>query len=555
MDQSTIAEPGFDAGLIEQFIEPAAQAPALRVAVLTHSGRVPRFVLPLLDALARCTFVEMLRAEAPVPAHAPPGAPQDALLYRLYAAAVARGATDRGPYAYVDAEDRIGSWAVARVPAGYVPDVVLDVTPGPARAELGAAARYGLWRFEPGAADGGLLDAPHMVEFLDGEPASSMRLVQHGPGPGQRALLASADASMVAGATVTASRVVAAFNAAFLPLPVLRRLHAAGAMPVSAVSSAEPAGRRGRRSAGNMAVASWLARYGCRAIGNRLFRRDRVLHWRMALRASETPLYAGAGAGAVAAALREFRWIDSPRGHFWADPFLQVRGAQTWLFFEDFDYALGRAGLRATQIAADGSLGEAVPVLTRPYHLSYPHVFEADGETFMVPETSDAGVVELLRATDFPLRWERVSTLLRLRAVDSTVFRHADRWWMLTSPMSVSGHAPVTLLYSAAVLTGPWQLHPSSPISSDVRVARCAGAVIDCGGGRLLRPGQDCAGTYGRALVFNEIRRLDAAGYEETPVMRIGADAASGLSGVHTYNRAGRWEVIDGRFLQKRSQL
>ncbi|MDQ1303814.1 MAG: hypothetical protein QG595_1797, partial [Pseudomonadota bacterium] len=32
MDQNAIAEPGFDAGLIEQFIEPAAPAPALRVA-------------------------------------------------------------------------------------------------------------------------------------------------------------------------------------------------------------------------------------------------------------------------------------------------------------------------------------------------------------------------------------------------------------------------------------------------------------------------------------------------------------------------------------------
>ena len=551
MDQNAIAEPGFDAGLIEQFIEPAAPAPVLRVAVLMHAGRVPRFVLPLLDALARCSFVEMLRAEAPAPARVPPRVPDDAWLYRLYAAVVARGATDREPYAYVDAEERVGSWNAAPVPAGRALDVVLDLTPGPARAELGAAARYGLWRFEPGAADGGLLDAPHMVEFLEGEPASSMRLVQHGPGPGQRALLASADASMVAGATVTASRVVAAFNAAFLPVPVLRRLHAAGATAVSAAAPAEPAGQGRRRASGNLAVASWLARYGCRAIGNRLFRRDRVLHWRMALRASETPLYASAGADA----LHGFRWIDSPRGHFWADPFLQVRGAQTWLFFEDFDYALGRAGLRATPIAADGSLGEAVPVLTRPYHLSYPHVFEAEGETFMVPETSDAGVVELLRATEFPLRWERVSTLLRLRAVDSTVFRHADRWWMLTSPMSVSGHAPVTLLYGAAALTGPWRLHPASPISSDVRVARCAGAIIDCGGGRLLRPGQDCAGTYGRALVFNDIRRLDAAGYEETPIMRIGADAASGLSGVHTYNRAGRWEVIDGRFLQKRSEL
>ena len=220
MDQNAIAEPGFDAGLIEQFIEPAAPAPVLRVAVLMHAGRVPRFVLPLLDALARCSFVEMLRAEAPAPARVPPRVPDDAWLYRLYAAVVARGATDREPYAYVDAEERVGSWNAAPVPAGRALDVVLDLTPGPARAELGAAARYGLWRFEPGAADGGLLDAPHMVEFLEGEPASSMRLVQHGPGPGQRALLASADASMVAGATVTASRGVAAVNAAFLPVPV-----------------------------------------------------------------------------------------------------------------------------------------------------------------------------------------------------------------------------------------------------------------------------------------------------------------------------------------------
>jgi hypothetical protein len=207
--------------------------------------------------------------------------------------------------------------------------------------------------------------------------------------------LASADASMVAGATVAASRVVAAFNAAFLPLPVLRRLHAAGATPVPAASPAEPAGRRRRRSPGNMAVASWLARYGCRAMGNRLFRRDSVLHWRMALRASETPLYAGE----IAGALREFRWIDSPRGHFWADPFLQVRGAQTWLFFEDFDYALGRAGLRATQIAADGSLGEAVPVLTD--RIPVVPTFSKPMADLPSARVVGRGVVELLRASIF----------------------------------------------------------------------------------------------------------------------------------------------------------
>ena len=554
MGRAAAADSGFDGGMLEQFLEPTASAPALRVALLTESGRVPRFALPLLDALARCPFVELLCGAIPAAAGGLGQAGGDALLYRLYASAVDRRSAGQNPYTYVDAGARIAELARTTLSADDTRirslDVVLDFTAGPVRPELGALARHGLWRFGPEAEGGDRVAAPQMAELLAGEPCALTELVQHGPEPGRRAVLAQADISMVPGPAVTPSRVAVALNSAYLPLPVLRRLHATGSAVVSAVPD-RPAGRhRARGTPGNLAMAAWLTRYGTQVVGNRLFRRGRVLHWRLALRATDVPLYAG---GAIA--LGEFRWIDSPRGHFWADPFLLARDEETWLFFEDYDYALGRAGLQAARVMADGALGEVVPVLFRPYHLSYPHVFVADGETFMVPETSDAGVVELLRATEFPLRWERVATLLQLKTVDSTLFRHAGRWWMFTSPMSVAGHAPVTLLYSAPELTGPWRLHPASPISSDVRVARGAGAVVDRGDGRLLRPSQDCAGTYGRALVFNEIRRLDLDGYEEVPVARFGAEPRSGLSGIHTYNRADRWEAIDGRFLRKRAQL
>jgi hypothetical protein len=119
---------------------------------------------------------------------------------------------------------------------------------------------------------------------------------------------------------------------------------------------------------------------------------------------------------------------------------------------------------------------------------------------------------------------------------------------MFTSPMVIDGHAPITWLLSAEKLTGPWRYHPAGPVSTDVRVARGAGNVFERNG-RLIRPSQDCSGDYGRALLFNEIECLEEPRYRETTVGRVDGGWLPALAGVHTYNRAGDWEVIDGKFL------
>jgi hypothetical protein len=57
---------------------------------------------------------------------------------------------------------------------------------------------------------------------------------------------------------------------------------------------------------------------------------------------------------------------------------------------------------------------------------------------------------------------------------------------------------------------------------------------------------QDCSRTYGGALGLAEIRRLDADGFEQ----HVEAVLQPGLSWpghrLHTLNRAGRLECIDG---------
>jgi hypothetical protein len=186
------------------------------------------------------------------------------------------------------------------------------------------------------------------------------------------------------------------------------------------------------------------------------------------------------------------------------------------------------------------------PCLERNHHLSYPSVFWHEGVAWMIPESEQNGTVDLYRAVDFPYRWKHERTLLRLRSVDPTPFHHADRWWLYATHTAVPGIGVMTLLYSAHRLTGPWRLHPSSPVCADVRAARGAGPMY-VADGRLYRPSQDCAERYGRALVLNEVTTLTPTDYRERVERRIEIAPHLGFDGLHHYHRLGDWEVVDTR--------
>ena len=224
----------------------------------------------------------------------------------------------------------------------------------------------------------------------------------------------------------------------------------------------------------------------------------------------------------------------------------------TWMFFEDYSYAEKRGVIGCARLE-NGQVQDPRTVLERDHHLSFPHIFKHDGAIWMVPESEQARQVQLYRAVKFPDEWVLDRTLLELRAVDPVLFEHEGRWWMFAPPLVVNGHAPLTLLFVAPQPWGPWSLHPAGCVSGDVRRARCAGAIIR-DRGRLIRASQECAGGYGHSVCFNEMQLSDTT-YEEKLCGQFTADALRCVAGVHTYNRAGEWEVIDGRALAPRSSL
>jgi len=232
---------------------------------------------------------------------------------------------------------------------------------------------------------------------------------------------------------------------------------------------------------------------------------------------------------------------------FYADPFPVLHNGRIFVLVEDFVHALGRGVISAVEFNAGGPVGTPRPVLDTGSHLSYPFVFAHGGATWMVPESGAARTVDLYRATDFPDHWVKEATLVSdVVASDATLLELNGVWWMFATVQDGAGAFSDALhIWSAPTLLGPWLPHKRNPVVIDIASARPAGRIVSRNG-KLIRPVQDCRQGYGAALGLAEITRLDAEGYEQRldTILRPGALWPGRR--LHTLNRAGALECIDG---------
>lgn len=250
-----------------------------------------------------------------------------------------------------------------------------------------------------------------------------------------------------------------------------------------------------------------------------------------------------------------FQRLIPPPDRFWADPHVLRKDGLYWLFYEEYEYRTKRGRICCRAFDAQGQPQDPVVALERPYHLSYPQVFEYQGEIYLVPETWQNRQVELYRASEFPTRWELVRVLLvDIVAVDATLVFHEGRWWLFANVQETPGGSTFNelFLYSTDdLLGGEWEAHPANPIVSDVRRARPAGGLFAIDG-VLYRPAQNCAGRYGSGIVINRIDRLTPDEYAETPVQSADASFAPRIGSLHTLNYANGLVVADARMQRLR---
>jgi hypothetical protein len=253
---------------------------------------------------------------------------------------------------------------------------------------------------------------------------------------------------------------------------------------------------------------------------------------------------AGGGPGATGPLVA---LIEPPTDSFWADPFLIQRNGRWWLFFEELAFSSRKAHLSVVELAASGHVkGEVRRVLSEPWHLSYPFLWEDGGRLYMVPESSANETLDLYECIDFPHAWRKVVTLFdSVRYADATVVQYDGQLWMFAASSPPGGSLYDELhIHWAPRIEGPWQAHPLNPVKIDARSSRPAGSMW-VEQGTLFRPTQDCSSVYGGAVTIQRVTRLNEKEFSEVDIGRVPApEGASGLP-FHTLNSAGNWTVVD----------
>jgi hypothetical protein len=251
---------------------------------------------------------------------------------------------------------------------------------------------------------------------------------------------------------------------------------------------------------------------------------------------------------------RDFSPVFPPKDRIWADPFLWEQDGKFFVFYEEQFLSTLRGRISCMALNEAMQIESNFPVLERPYHLSYPFLFEYNSQLYMLPESKESRQIELYRCRRFPHEWDFEQVLMaNVDAVDSTLLAFDGKWWLFTTLPSANGSSweELHLFFADSPLSTAWTPHPQNPIVQDVHNARSAGRIFTSEG-QLIRPAQDCSVLYGYATNFNRILKLDETQYAETRVAAFRPQFFSKYYATHTWNESGKLRVIDAQMWRKK---
>ncbi|XP_071713851.1 glucosamine inositolphosphorylceramide transferase 1-like [Rutidosis leptorrhynchoides] len=208
--------------------------------------------------------------------------------------------------------------------------------------------------------------------------------------------------------------------------------------------------------------------------------------------------------------------------NFVADPFLYVQGDILYMFFETKNSITMQGDIGVARSYNNGASWEQMGVLLdEEWHLSYPFVFDYNGQIYMMPEGSKKGDLHLYRAVEFPLKWKLEKVILNRPLIDSFIMEYDSKYWLFGSDhtrVSTKKNGELEIWYSNSPL-GPWKQHKKNPVyNTDKKTGARNGGRPFVYNGNVYRPGQDDGETYGKRVRVYKIEVLTPYEYKEVEV-------------------------------------
>ena len=236
-----------------------------------------------------------------------------------------------------------------------------------------------------------------------------------------------------------------------------------------------------------------------------------------------------------------------------ADPLLFTVNDKDWLFAELFekDCHLGRIAV----IDPDSKDRKPTVILREPFHMSFPMIFEWNGQYFMVPETSGDKSVRLYQCTEFPYQWETAAVFpVDALIVDSVVInRTDDAVTFLASETNPENELLVRFVtYTIKKKEDGYHLDYAPSKREFTYIERNGGYPVMRNGSLYLVTQNSSTIDYGVSLSRSSFENNTFTVHEtlSPQSVQITGITPASVIGVHTYSKGCRYEVIDMRYLK-----
>lgn len=207
--------------------------------------------------------------------------------------------------------------------------------------------------------------------------------------------------------------------------------------------------------------------------------------------------------------------------------------------FENYSYKNAKG-----YISIINKHGQIHKLIEKDYHLAYPYVFKYTGKTYILPEQSHSGKLELFEYIKETHQVAPVCILLDLPAVDASLYYDGKLFWIFCGIKNDCPNEKLFLFYSNS-LTGTYQAHAANPVKVSPVGARCAGNLYNYQQ-KLIRPAQSCIPQYGSYILLNEITTLDTHQYKEQTIQIIKPESLNKrYKGIHTISLSDNKLLVD----------
>ena len=237
--------------------------------------------------------------------------------------------------------------------------------------------------------------------------------------------------------------------------------------------------------------------------------------------------------------------IKNPIGKWFADPFIYTFKKSSFIYFEEFNEKDNIGSISCIELLKDNSYKYLGQVIKEKFHLSYPFLFDFNGEIYMVPESSQDNSIRLYKCESFPLKWTYQYNLIdNINAADTNIFFHDNKYWITTNVDPTNKGDQNSILncyYSDSPISKEWIEHNNNPIQFR-NGARNAGYVNN----KNIRISQKFSfNEYGKSLQISEIEELNINSYKEKKLHEIYPKFFKNASGIHHLSSNDEYTVFD----------